>query len=402
MRSTRASACTTFPTVTIEPFRALFFAARGPELGRRLLLRAPADVDRRELARREPLHALFLLGANDPDWALSRWRDKGALIEKEAPAFYVLESHPSPGSPPARFLICALGPDSGAVELEETGPRPVRAPLEPIPALAPDDGEALSGLLVEATADHAPELETQAGSLALRLWSLPPGRLARRIARTLKGARVRPLGPLPEGGRCLAAIVSLSDPGIAIRPVHRGITGVQTFRADRFLTLVGGYARISELPAPLSTASGIELARSRLASAGAEHHAVLLVLPGGEGRILRFRQRLSEAQIRAAPKDPTLRSFDLALLNTTVLRTVLGLDAPEAPGHPQVVPVDSLEELVEKVRSGELQAGFGLNPPPRWELRAVMEAGARLPPRSLRLEPLPPAGLLFMAPLAEG
>jgi hypothetical protein len=42
--------------------------------------------------------------------------------------------------------------------------------------------------------------------------------------------------------------------------------------------------------------------------------------------------------------------------------------------------------------------GFALNPPPPWEVRAVMEAGDSLPPRTLRLEPWPPAGLIYGDP----
>jgi hypothetical protein len=45
--------------------------------------------------------------------------------------------------------------------------------------------------------------------------------------------------------------------------------------------------------------------------------------------------------------------------------------------------------LVRQVRVGELQAGFGLNPVPLWEVRAVMEAHQSLPPSTMRLEPLP-------------
>ncbi len=57
-----------------------------------------------------------------------------------------------------------------------------------------------------------------------------------------------------------------------------------------------------------------------------------------------------------------------------------------------------MEQLIAQVRSGIFQAGFALNPPPLWELRAVMEAGQRLPYRTLTVEPVPPAGLLFLKP----
>jgi hypothetical protein len=52
------------------------------------------------------------------------------------------------------------------------------------------------------------------------------------------------------------------------------------------------------------------------------------------------------------------------------------------------------------VLAGTFQAGFALNPPPLWEVRAVMEAAQTLPPKTLRVAPAPPAGLLFLDPEA--
>jgi uncharacterized protein (DUF1015 family) len=109
---------------------------------------------------------------------------------------------------------------------------------------------------------------------------------------------------------------------------------------------------------------------------------------------------LDLAHLKAAPRNPTLRSLDLALLNALVLRTVLGIKDPEAPGHPNVFAVQGLESLVRGVEEGKFQAGFALNPPPLWEVRAVMEAAQTLPSKTLRVEPAPPAGLLFLDPEA--
>jgi hypothetical protein len=230
--------------------------------------------------------------------------------------------------------------------------------------------------------------------LALR--RIEPSPLSKRLQSALDEAPLRPLSALDERGPSLAAVVALSDPGLRFAPVHRGIRNLDTFNEDTFLRLASGYARSYDLDAPLTSPGGLEAARERLATLITGHHAVLLVLPQGRGRILRFRQGLDLAHIKAVPRNPTLRSLDLALLNALVLRTVLGIQEPEAPGHPNVFAVNSLQQLVEDVERGVYQVGFGLNPPPVWEVRAVMEASATLPPRTLRVEPMPPAGLLFL------
>ena len=106
------------------------------------------------------------------------------------------------------------------------------------------------------------------------------------------------------------------------------------------------------------------------------------------------------AHLKGAPRSPTLRSLDLALLNSLVLRTVLGIQEPEAAGHPQVFAVQGMGALVRDVQEGKFQVGFALNPPPLWEVRAVMEAAQSLPAKTFKVDPAPPAGLLFLDPEA--
>src|SRR5439155_3176032 len=105
----------------------------------------------------------------------------------------------------------------------------------------------------------------------------------------------RPLARVDASERRLVAILPLSEPSAVLRPYHRALRGVETFHAERFLVIVRDFARVYALDAPLTTRAGLAAARERLEQlAGVGQHAVLLVLPGGDGRILRFRQRLEE------------------------------------------------------------------------------------------------------------
>jgi hypothetical protein len=346
----------------------------------------------------QPSHVLPLLGAANPSAELERWRASGTVLRDARSALYVLEIH-SPagkfGGPPVRFLFCALQPDS-APPLEHDPYRPRSAQVEPVITLAADDHGVLRALLAEAAERASMVWQGTFEGSPLTLRRIEPSPVSKRLQAVLDEAPMRPLAALDERGPSLAAVVPLSEPGLEFHPVHRAIKGVETFREETFLTLVTAYARIIDLDEPLTTPRGLIAARERLATLITGHHAVLLVLPEGRGKILRFRQGLDLAHLKAAPRNPTLRSLDLALLNALVLRTVLGLRDPEEPGHPHVFPVHGLEALVQGVQAGTFQAGFALNPPPLWEVRAVMEAAATLPPKTLRVEPVPPAGLLFL------
>lgn len=350
----------------------------------------------------QPSHVLPLLGAANPNAELSRWRASGTVLRDARPALYLLEVHSPAGKlagPPVRFLLCGLKADA-APPLEHDAYRPRSSQIEPAVTLAADDHGVLRGLLAEAAERAATLWHGTFEGTPLTLRRIEPSPISKRLQAVLDEAPMRPLAALDERRLSLAAIVPLSDSGLEFLPVHRALKGVETFKEETFLTLVMAYARIIELDEALTTPRGLVAARERLATLISGHHAVLLVLPEGRGKILRFRQGLDLAHLKGAPRNPTLRSLDLALLNALVLRTVLGIQDPEAPGHPNVFPVSGLDALVQGVEAGTFQVGFALNAPPTWEVRAVMEAAATLPPKTIRVEPTPPAGLIYLDPEA--
>ncbi|HEX8437905.1 DUF1015 family protein [Archangium sp.] len=341
-----------------------------------------------------------LLDRVDPTAELGRLRAAGSVLRDTRPALYLAEVYSSAGrlgGPPVRFLLCALSP-AAAEPLEVESYRPRSAQVEPAVTLAADDHGVLRGLLAEAAERSIVVWQGTFEDAPVSLRRIEPSPVARRIQEVLDDAPLRPLAELDEQRPSLAAIVPLSDPGLSFEPVHRAIRGLDTFDEDTFLTLVTAYARVYDLEEPLTSPRGVAMANEQLATLVRGHHAVLLVLPGGRGKILRFRQGLDLAHLKGAPRNPTLRSLDLALLNALVLRTVLGIKDPEDSGHPQVFAVRGTESLVRGVQSGMFQAGFALNPPPLWEVRAVMEAAQTLPSKTLRVAPSPPAGLLFLDP----
>lgn len=281
---------------------------------------------------------------------------------------------------PVRFLMGRLGEQ--VRPLEEGRSSVARDGW--VPSVAADDHGVLAALLEESTRGGPADWEGQGA----RAWDLGSNGLRRRVDEVLESLEVRPVCAAPEGA--MTAVVPLSDRGLRLSPFHRGIRGVATFQPETFLRLVGDYARVYDVEGDLRTPAARVGARTRLASLATGHHAFLLVLPGGVGKILRVRQALELSNIRAVPRNPTLRSVDLVLLQSLVLKTVLGVaEAPEGEDT-QVVPLRSFEELVTRVNAGDLQAGFALNPPPSWELRAVIETGQVLPTHTLLLEPLPP------------
>lgn len=295
-----------------------------------------------------------------------------------------------PGSA-GRALICELEDVREEARSLERDP-PVASDAAVIPALAPDDQQALRNILAQAVKDREPDRETAVGDIRIRLYRVANPDLTRRIRRTLEDVPLRTLYALREGGT--VAVFPLSDPALQFEPVHRAIRNLPTFNPETFLALVREYALVYDLEASLHTPIGLDAAREALSSMSHGYHAVLLVLPDGRGKLLRFRRTMSFAAIPTTPRNPTLRSLDLSLLESLVMRTVLGIREPDRADHENIAAVDTLEQLVSEVQAGRYQAGFALNPPPVWELRAVIEADQQLPPRTVRVSPAPPLGVL--------
>lgn len=309
---------------------------------------------------------------------------------------YVLEvgQRTEPARPPARYLLAAV---DGARDLPPLQPQFELGAEAHVPtALATDDQHQLSDALLDITRASPCDLELSYAGRPFRVWRVD-GAQRRRFDQILEDATVRPMSPLPDG-KDLLAIAAVAEPGLRTLPLHRGLTGLATFQVERFLQLASGYARIYELPQPLSQPEGLAAAADELKNRSAGAHAVLLVLPGGTGRVMRFRQGMELSQFRAMPKSPTLRSLDLALTNALVFQTVLGLPEPDQLNHPHLRVVERLDDLVDKVSRGQLQAGFALNPPPWWEIRAVMEAEQTMPPRTFQVAPQIPGGLVVDRP----
>lgn len=335
---------------------------------------------------------------------LARWRSAGLLSRDLSTGLHLLEARVVGPQrtvlpdPPVRYLLGKLPPATQLETLESTPDAAAATELDPAVVLVDDPEGAFRGVLDEASMSAERLVETRIDGHLVQLSRIPQGGLTRRIHATLDASALRTLQPPSESERQLAAFVSLSEPGLHLLPIHRGVRHWPTFREDTFLRLVAEYLRIYPLAEPLTTATGLEQAREKLASLASGHHAMLAVLPAGRGVILRVRQGIDLGHIPAVPRNPTLRSLDLSLLDALVLRTVMGIKDPEAPDHAHVVPVGSVDALVEQVERGVLQVGFALNPPPVWEVRAVMQARATLPRDTFRLEPAPPSGFVFVDP----
>jgi uncharacterized protein (DUF1015 family) len=352
----------------VKPFRALRYAegAGGPLDA---LVSPPYDVISPELHERllatSPHNSVRLVRPDDPEEAarlLREWQADGTLVREDEPAVWLLEEeYPSPDGSRCtrRGLVArvALEPYERGVVLphERSFPKPregrlrllraTHAKLSPILLL--HDGSS-----PEASPDGPPDLQATLNGVTTRLWRLDPGAasliraplvIADGHHRYEAALRFHEEEGSEETAHVLAALVSTSDPGLAILPTHRIASG-----------------------APPS-ADGAQEVNEALRA--------LAALP---------RDRAGFVLIR--PEGATLVESDAAALDTALVDE-LGLEG--------VRYTADAEEAQRAVATGAAGAAFIVRPPTIQQVEAFARAGERMPQKSTYFYPKLAAGLLF-------
>ena len=153
---------------------------------------------------------------------------------------------------------------------------------------------------------------------------------------------------------------------------NRVVLDLNELSADRLL------ARIEE-------SFDVELAPAPVKPAEAESVGMYLA---GQWHRLRVRPAL-------VPRDDTVASLDVSLLQDLLLAPILGIGDPRTDTRIEFVGgVRGLDELVHRVNSGRAAAAFAMHPTSMEQLMAVADADRLMPPKSTWFEPKLADGLL--------
>ncbi len=436
----------------LRPFRAVHFdLARRPDLSR--VLAPPFDeIDDRTrelLEARDPLNAVRLEkvrerpGAGPPDedrYARAArfardWLAEGVLVRDERPALWITEQRfVEEGRERIRrgvFARLELRPFEDGVVLphERTEERPWRDRLalyqatamnvSPVHLLYPDDrGDIAVRLAAPVARPPDAVARTDYDGTEHRLWRIDDRAWIEGFVGELAPLRVliadghhRYLSSLAYARWCedrgagrdgahrwvLACLTSMADPGLAIHATHRVVRGLPALDPGKLFAVLDEHFEIEPLEVDPVGRAGRAWALRRLAEAGRSAHAFLALTRDRRFRLLVLKEGIDLAHVAALPRNPTLRSLDVELLDGLVLRNVLGID-PDAPESGENLAfVGSADEAIERVLAPDREgdAALLLNPTPVWQIRAVAEAREVMPRWSTTLFPRLPGGLLM-------
>jgi uncharacterized protein (DUF1015 family) len=381
------------------------------------------DQQRTELAARSPFNVVELDLPRSYEGAaetLAEWRDGGALVQEDEPAMWALrQDYTAPdGSQRTRAGLIARVrvEDYGAGRIrphERTHPGPkedrlrltraTHANLSPIFSLFPDASGAARELLAQATeAEPFAEAEDHEGTRNT-LWRIDdPDRIA-----ALQGAlgdaelliadghhryetaRVYAdeIGGEGDHRYVLMLLVALEDPGLLIFPTHRLLTGLKqstpkqiairdTARRDFDIEQLDDPHRLEPVAGNDGVAFGYMDSFFK--------QPFLFTLKD---------QAIADAALPGMPEP--YRRLDTAVLEAVFLRDALEMTEDDIAHLRGLDYSKNLDDAIERVQSGEADAGFFMRATPVEQVREVAAAGESMPPKSTYFYPKVPTGLVF-------
>jgi uncharacterized protein (DUF1015 family) len=410
----------------VQPLKTLRYdpAVAGP-LGD--LIAPPYDVidneQRAGLAARSPYNVVELDLPESYEGAaqkLAEWRERGALVQEDEPALWVLrQDYSAPdGSTRTRtgFFARVRGEEYGAGRIrphERTHPGPkedrlkltraTRANLSPIFSLFPDPSGAARAVLAQITlAEPFAEAEDHEGTRNA-LWRIAdPGRIA-----ALQGALADAELLIADGHHryetarvyadevggegdhryVLMLLVALEDPGLLVFPTHRLLSGLKD-SAPKQIAIRDTAQRdfdIEQLDAPTKLEPPV--GNDRVAFGYMDSffkQPFLFTLKD---------QSIADAALPEMPEP--YRRLDTAVLEAIFLRGALQMTDDDISHLRGLDYSKNLDDAIERVQSGEADAGFFMRATPVEQVREVAATGESMPPKSTYFYPKVPTGLVF-------
>ena len=184
----------------------------------------------------------------------------------------------------------------------------------------------------------------------------------------------------------LMALTGLDDPGLAIFPTHRLLSG---FAADpeRQRRLGEGLRELFDVT---------EVADDELDPLGAEGVGVFGLYDSHHKRAFRLRLKdTAELDRQLAGQPQAYRRLDAAILETLVLKGIAGMSEDDILAKRGIGYAKSVEDSLRLIEAGTYDVAFILRPIPVQQTKEICESTANMPPKSTYFYPKVLTGLVF-------
>ena len=379
--------------------------------------------------------------------SLDTWLAAGVLRQERRPALYL--THHEFTHRGRRYMRRAL---MAAVRLEEfdkgvvrpherthEGPKQDRlklmqallANVSPVMAMYQDADNVIQGILTRVETRRPDAVFTDPWGDLHRMWALPASFVSKELNKAFAERPLyiadghhryetalyyRNLRRAAEGEKAepdaaynfvFMGLISMTDPGLLGLPYYRVLMGMEQRDLLRLPQVAresfdvreveigqdtpeAMYERYEEAVAPIRR--GTERAIPGLTGVGRQ--VIGLYALGGD-RVLALTVKDDAPVLRSGGRSLAWRSLAPCLFQGGIMDPVLGIPEEEAQKRGQIDYLKDGAEAIRRVMQGEAGLAVLLDPVPMPLLKAVADAGERLPPKSTYFYPKLPTGLVI-------
>jgi len=417
------------PVADVKPIRTLRYDLR--TVGSLDAVIAPpydvVDAERRAaLVARSPFNVVEIdlpepAGGEDPylhaSTTLEAWIQQGVLVRESEPAMWALaQDFTAPdGSRRTRrgFFARVRVEDYGPGRIrphERTQPGPkedrlrlthaTRANLSAIFSLFEDPAGQARSALEPATAGEPFAAATDDEGVENRLWRVAEPEAIEAIERALAERELliadghhryetgriyaREIGGEGEHSYVLMFLCPMSDPGLAVFPTHRLLTGLDEPKQQAIREVAMRDFEVEQLD------------REQVEPPPGTERVAFGYMDSFHRQPYRLTLKDQAIVANALPeRSDAYRALDTAVLEALVLRDALGLSDDDIAAQRGVSYAKSTGAALAAVESGVVDAAFFMRATPIERVRAVAAAGESMPPKSTFFYPKVPTGLVF-------
>ncbi len=189
----------------------------------------------------------------------------------------------------------------------------------------------------------------------------------------------------------MMTLVDFADPGLIILPPHRLVRGIPRVTLSELMAGLRSFFEIEELP--LGTPSTWQQVGDFLAGEADEARLVLFGQTRERLLLLRLRDLAATRQMMPYFHSEQYKRLAVSIVDHIILEKLLGLGS----GSEEAVLAYSYDKVdaVQRVLQQEYQLALLVSPIPAEVIKAVADAGDRMPRKSTYFYPKLPAGLVF-------
>ena len=189
----------------------------------------------------------------------------------------------------------------------------------------------------------------------------------------------------------LMTLVDFSDPGLIILPPHRLVRGISKSTLNELMAKLGSFFEINELS--LSMPGIWQQVDDLLTGETDQVRLVLFGLSAKHLFVLRLRDVTAASRMMPYFHSELYKRLDVSIADHIILEELLGL-SQDREGAMLTYSYDKMD-AVNRVLDQEYQLAFLLSPVKAETIKAIADAGDRMPRKSTYFYPKAPAGLVF-------